>query len=94
MRVYEEGMSCMKEIFDKLDLHGLTIDEAIPLVDMFLYKSYQARMHRVWVIHGKGSGVLRNAVRRYLAKHKLVRTCLTADKRCGGNGATQVELIN
>ncbi|MFC1981817.1 Smr/MutS family protein [Chloroflexota bacterium] len=89
-----ERIGCMKETSDELDLHGLTIGEAIPLVDMFLYKSSQARLHRVWVIHGKGSGILRDAVRRYVSKHMLVRTCLTADGSRGGNGATQVELVD
>jgi DNA mismatch repair protein MutS2 len=84
----------MKEISDELDLHGLTIDEAIPLVDEFLYKSFQSHIHRIWIIHGKGSGVLRDAVRRYLSKHTLVKTCLTADGRHGGSGATLVELVD
>ena len=84
----------MKETTDELDLHGLTVDEAIPLVDKFLYKSYQAHIHRVWVIHGKGSGILRESVRRYVSKHTLVRTCSTADGSRGGNGATQVELAD
>ena len=84
----------MKETTDELDLHGLTTSEAIPLVDEFLYKSFQAHLHRVWVIHGKGSGILREAVRRYISKHTLVRTCLTADGSRGGNGATQVELVD
>ena len=52
----------MQEKTDELDLHGLTVDEAIPLVDRFLYKSFQAGLRRVWVIHGKGSGTLRRAV--------------------------------
>ena len=84
----------MKETTDELDLHGLTVDEAITLLDRFLYKSFQARLRRVWVIHGKGSGILREAVRRYLSNHTLVRTCSTADGSRGGIGATQVELVD
>ena len=83
----------MNKITDELDLHGLTIDEAIPMVDRFLYKSVQAHIHRIWIVHGKGSGVLRDAVRRYISKHTLVKTCSTADRRHGGNGANQVELV-
>ena len=84
----------MKEIADELDLHGLTIDEAIPLVDEFLYKSFRAHKIRIWVIHGKGTGILRESVRRYLSKHVLVRTCVTAESSHGGNGATQVDLVD
>jgi len=84
----------MEEIINELDLHGLTISEAIPLVDKFLYKSFQGHIHRIWIVHGKGSGMLREAVRRYLSKHTLVKTCFTADRSHGGNGATQVELVD
>ena len=84
----------MKETTDELDLHGLTIDEAIPEVDKFLYKSFQEHIRCIWIVHGKGSGILRDAIRRYVSKHTLVKTCLTADRSHGGNGATQVELID
>ena len=84
----------MEKTADELDLHGLTVDEAIPLVDRFLYTSFQAGVRRVWVIHGKGSGILREAVRRYLCTHTLVMTWSMADGSHGGIGATQVELVD
>ena len=84
----------MKKTIDEIDLHGLTVDEAIPSVDRFLHQSYKARLRRVWVIHGRGTGVLRSAVRQYLTKHPLVRHCATANGDRGGIGATQVELAD
>ena len=84
----------MKNISDELDLHGLTVDEAITLVDTFLYQSHKAGLHRVWIIHGRGTGTLRQTVRRYLTSHPLVRVCTTADGSRGGIGATQVELAD
>ncbi len=84
----------MKERIDEIDLHGLTVDEAIPLVDRFLYQSSKVGLHRVWVIHGRGTGVLRSAVRHHLTNHTLVRHCSTADGNRGGIGATQVELAD
>jgi DNA mismatch repair protein MutS2 len=84
----------MKNTPDELDLHGLTVDEAIPLVDTFLYKSSKAGLRRVWVIHGRGTGVLRQAIRRYLTHHPMVRVCSTADGNRGGIGATQVDLAD
>ena len=77
---------------DEIDLHRLTVDEAVPKLDEFLYKAYQAGQFRVWVVHGKGTGVLRQEMRRYLAKHPLVRAQRPADPQRGGAGATQVEL--
>jgi DNA mismatch repair protein MutS2 len=77
---------------DEIDLHRLTVDEAIPKLDEFLYQAYQAGHFRVWVVHGKGTGILRQEMRRYLAKHPLVRAQRPADPQRGGAGATQVEL--
>jgi len=79
---------------DQIDLHGMTVDEAIPLVDEFLHKAYRKRLNRVWVIHGKGTGALRREVRSYLTRHPLVARCSTADGYRGGNGCTQVEMID
>jgi DNA mismatch repair protein MutS2 len=83
----------MKETKDELDLHGLTVDEAIPLVNDFLEKAFKAHKLRVWIIHGKGTGTLRRAVRQHLMKHSLVRSCATANGDRGGIGATQVEIV-
>jgi DNA mismatch repair protein MutS2 len=82
----------MKGSYDEIDLHGLTVDEAIPLVDEFLHRSSRTHLLRVWVIHGKGTGTLRRAVRDYLTRHPLVARCSVADGRRGGLGCTQVEL--
>jgi DNA mismatch repair protein MutS2 len=84
----------MKALSDEINLHGLTIDEAIPLVDEFIHKSRRAGLRRVWVIHGKGTGTLRSAVRSHLTRHPLVARCSTADGRRGGLGCTQVEMID
>lgn len=76
----------------ELDLHRMTVEEAIPRLDNFLYAAFQAGYYRVWVIHGKGSGVLRLEVRRYLSRHPFVRAFRQADSQHGGAGATQVDL--
>jgi len=82
-------MSLIKE---EIDLHRLTVDEAIPRLDEYLHDAFQAGLYRIWVVHGKGSGILRREVGRYLSKHPLVRSHHTADRYHGGIGATQVEL--
>ena len=82
----------MSSIGDEIDLHRLTVDEAIPKLDAFLHAAFQAGLYRVLVIHGKGSGTLRLEVGRYLSDHPLVRFHGPADRYHGGIGATQVEL--
>jgi len=77
---------------DEIDLHGLTVDEAIPCLDDFLYQAYRNGLRRVWAVHGKGSGTLRIEIRRHLARHTLVISFSPADSRRGGAGATQVDL--
>ena len=82
----------MRPMGEEFDLHSLTVDEAIAKLDELLYDSYQAGLYRVWVVHGKGTGILRQEIRRYLANHPLVSSYGPADRHHGGIGATQVEL--
>ncbi len=82
----------MRPIDEELDLHRLTVDEAIPQLDQFLNAAFQAGLYRVRIVHGKGSGVLRQEVRRYLSGHPLVKSHRTAERYHGGAGATQVEM--
>jgi DNA-nicking Smr family endonuclease len=76
----------------ELDLHRLTVDEAIPRIDEFLHNTYRAGIYHVLIIHGKGSGVLRQEVGRYLSHHPLVKSYGPADRYHGNIGATEVEL--
>jgi DNA mismatch repair protein MutS2 len=74
----------------KIDLHALTAEEAIARLTGFLQNAYRAGSPQVLVVHGKGTGVLRTEVRRYLAHHPLVYHYGEADRFHGGAGATQV----
>ena len=80
------------EAVPSLDLHALTVIEALPRVDEFLHSSFQAGYFRVRIIHGKGTGVLKIEVARYLATHPLVLRYQSADYYHGGTGATDVDL--
>ncbi len=82
----------MSPAAEEIDLHGLTVDEAVPRLEEFLYAAYRAGHHRVWVIHGRGTGVLKQEVGRYLAGNSLVRGHRQADGAHGGVGATEVDL--
>jgi DNA-nicking Smr family endonuclease len=76
----------------ELDLHRMTVDEALPKTDEFLNYTYRLGLHNVRIIHGKGSGILRQEILRYLSTHPLVKSYHQADKYNGGYGATEVEL--
>jgi DNA mismatch repair protein MutS2 len=73
-------------------LHEKKVAEAIPLVEEYLNESYNAALLQVRIIHGKGIGVLRQAVRDHLHNHRLVESFASADKDRGGDGATEVFL--
>jgi dsDNA-specific endonuclease/ATPase MutS2 len=84
----------MNNMGTELDLHRLTVEEAIPRIDDFLNDMYSAGLHYARIIHGKGTGVLRQEVGRYLSGHPLVKSYHAADQYGGGIGATEVELIS
>ena len=77
---------------NELRLRHLTVDEALPRLDQFLHDTYMAGLIQVRVIHGKGTGTLRQTVRRVLAKHPLVKTFRPGDYGDGGDGVTIVRL--
>ena len=82
----------MRPIGEELDLHRLTVNEALTRLDQFLNTAFQTGLYRVRIVHGKGTGILRQEVRRYLSRHPLVKSHRPADRYHGGAGATQVEL--
>lgn len=76
----------------QLDLRGARAEEALAELDRYLNNAAVAGYDRVRVIHGKGTGALRNAVRETLATHPLVREQSPAPQSEGGDGATIVTL--
>ncbi len=78
----------------ELHLRRLTVDEALIRLDRYLNDAFIADLPTVRVIHGKGTGTLRQAVREELKTHPLVKSFKPAELEEGGNGATIVELSN
>ncbi|MGI8533746.1 MAG: Smr/MutS family protein, partial [Candidatus Limnocylindrales bacterium] len=73
-----------------LDLRGARVDEAMELLDSYVDRAATAGAGRVTVIHGHGTGALRDAVRESLASHPLVREWRPGERGEGGDGATIV----
>ena len=78
----------------ELDLHRHTIDEALPKLNEYLYQAFLAGVRTVCVTHGKGTGVLRQAVHRELKRNTLVKSFRYGGRGEGGNGVTIVELAD
>ena len=76
----------------QLDIRGARADEALEVLDRYLNDAAVAGIGRLRIVHGKGTGALRTAVRAALATHPLVRTHEAAGPSEGGDGATSVTL--
>jgi DNA mismatch repair protein MutS2 len=76
----------------ELHLRHLTLDEALPKLDKYLNDTFMAGLSQVRIIHGKGTGALRQAVREKLTKHPLVNSYRPAGYGEGGEGVTIAEL--
>ncbi len=75
----------------EINLIGKTVDEALPLLDKYLDDAYLAHIPTVTVIHGRGTGALRNAVHSFLKKSKYVKDFRVGGYNEGNTGATIVE---
>lgn len=78
----------------ELHLRRLTADEALLKLDKYLNDAFMAGLYRVRVVHGKGTGTLRQAVQRQLKKHPLVKSYRSGVYGEGGTGVTIVELTS
>jgi DNA mismatch repair protein MutS2 len=76
----------------ELKLIGLRVDEALDLLEPFLDHAALGGMREVRVIHGLGTGRLRDAVREFLARHPLVEVFRAGEPHEGRDGATVVTL--
>lgn len=76
----------------RLDLHGLTREAANFRLRVFIERCVQLRKRRVLIIHGKGSGALREEVRQILAGSRDVILISDAPPKLGGDGAVLVEI--
>jgi len=82
------GLGVTKELV----LIGSTIDDATARVEKFLDDALLADERRLRIVHGHGTGRLRDAMRTFFRKHPLVATVSPAADNEGGDGATIVEL--
>lgn len=76
----------------ELDLRGLRAEEVPPALDAYLNKAYLAGLPWVQIIHGKGTGVLKEVVRQLLSSHPLVSAFRPGTLGEGGDGVTIAEL--
>ena len=81
-----------KTVKSELNVIGLNVDEAIFVVDKFLDDSYLAKLETVRIVHGKGTGKLREGIHKYLKTHPHVKSFRIGTYGEGEMGVTVVTL--
>ncbi|MHB8890876.1 MAG: endonuclease MutS2 [Candidatus Limnocylindrales bacterium] len=85
-------LSRARTVASSLDLRGARVDEALEALDRYLDDASLASLDQVLIIHGLGTGALRDAVRAQAADHPLVKSFRAGERGEGGDGATIVKL--
>ncbi|HET7026057.1 MAG TPA: endonuclease MutS2 [Candidatus Limnocylindrales bacterium] len=86
------GLGRARAVASSLDLRGARVEEALEALDRYLDDASLAGLSKVVIVHGVGTGALRDAVRGTAAGHPLVRSARAGERGEGGEGATIVEL--
>ena len=76
----------------EVDVRGMRVDEAWPLVDKALDNAALAGLSEIRIIHGRGTGQLSRGIREFLDDHPQVESLSWAPDREGGTGVTVVKL--
>jgi DNA mismatch repair protein MutS2 len=86
------GLARVRSVASSLDLRGARVDEALEALDRYLNDASLAGLDKVLIIHGLGTGALRDAVRSDAASHPLVTGVRAGERGEGGDGASIVTL--
>ena len=90
----EMDLSHSSTVSPELNLLGMTTDDAIWKLDKYLDEARVSHLQSVRIVHGKGTGALRNAVHQYLRKQKWIKSFRLGDFGEGDAGVTIVTLRN
>ncbi len=86
------GMDKARSINIELDLRGMMVDEALDATEKYIDDAYLAGLSLIYIIHGKGTGALRSAIREMLKKHAMVSSFAPGAFNEGGDGVTVARL--
>ncbi|MEM6801681.1 MAG: endonuclease MutS2 [Bacteroidota bacterium] len=83
--------SGVKHAKTELDLMGMRVEEAIPALDKMIDDARYAGLSQIRILHGKGTGVLREVIRKHLLDFNFVKSVKDAPIEFGGSGWTICE---
>lgn len=91
------GVSFIKDFVgqkqqNSIDLHKKTVDESIYELEQFIDEAIWLKLDKIKIIHGKGTGVLRREIGKFLKKNKKIKSFRTGFLNEGGSGVTIISL--
>jgi len=95
VRQYESDMIHYPDVKSpglELDLRGQRVESAIERLDQYVDAAYSSGLPFARIIHGKGTGALRKAVREHIESHPLISKVETAHPNEGGDGVTVIHM--
>lgn len=81
-----------RNISTEIDLRGCTVEEALLEIDMFIDNCILTNINKITIIHGKGSGILRREIHKYLKSNKHIKTYRLGIFGEGESGVTIAEI--
>ena len=78
----------------EINLLGKTFDESLPMIQELIDNAMFCGLNSVRIVHGRGTGILRQKIRSYLRKHDNVNDFFSAVPEAGGDGVTVVQIKN
>jgi len=81
-----------EDVSRSINVIGMTVDEALPIVDRAIDHALMRGLDTIEIIHGLGTGRLKEAIRAHLKKESYVKCCASDDQTRGGAGITRVEI--
>jgi len=82
------SLSKIKTFRNEISIRQLTVEEAWPILEKYLDDAYLLGVSPVYIIHGKGKGILRDKVKKMLDKIPYIKSFRTGDTKEGGIGVT------
>ena len=89
---YNKNSSKSQFVKPEINVIGLTVDEAIPIIDKYLDDCLISKLYTVRIVHGKGTGALRKGIHSYLKTNKIVDSFRLGTFGEGEMGVTVVTL--
>ena len=91
-RILNLAADALSSFSAEIDLHGMPVHEALDTIDQWIDRASVLGHKHLKVIHGKGKGLLRKAVRHHLQSHEQVKRVIDQHPYPGGSGVTWLEV--